>query len=75
MESICDYFECDECGNTRFKLVHSFSVRFHGVNFSDKLIYDRLKEEFYQCTECEKTFSNEEIEEGLAEIRDKRREE
>ena len=72
MESIRDYFECDECGNMHFKLVYTFSLRFHGVNFSDHLIYDRLKEESYQCTQCQKTFSDAEIEEGLCRIRNTR---
>jgi ribosomal protein L37AE/L43A len=74
MESIRDYFECDVCGNRRFKLVYTFSLRFHRVNFSDQLIYDRIKEEFYQCTECQKTFSKAQIEEGLGKIKDMRKE-
>lgn len=73
MESIRDYYECDQCGNRRFKLVYTFSLRFHGVNFSDQLIYDRIKEELYQCTECQKTFSKDEIGEGLGRIIEKRR--
>jgi DNA-directed RNA polymerase subunit RPC12/RpoP len=73
MKSIRDYFECDECGNRHFKLVYTFSIRFHGVNFSDQLIYDRTKEEFYQCTKCQKTFSKAEIEQGLDKIKDTRR--
>lgn len=73
MESIRDYFECDKCGNRRFNLVYTFSLRFHGVNFSDQLIYDKIKEELYQCAECRKTFSRDEIEEGLNRITSRRR--
>ena len=74
MESIRDYFECGQCGNRRFSLVYTFSLRFHGVNFSDQLIYDNIKEERYQCTECQKTFSKDQIEEGLNRITYRHRE-
>jgi hypothetical protein len=66
-----DYFKCDECQCRDFKRIYNFSLRFHGVNFSDDLIYDRLTEEVYQCTECNKRFSVDEIEEGLIEIKKK----
>jgi hypothetical protein len=73
MESIQDYFECDGCRCKAFKRIYHFSVRFHGVNFSDDLIYDELTDELYQCTECSKTFTKEQIEEGLARCRQKRK--
>lgn len=68
-ENIQDYFVCDSCAGKDFKLVYNFSLRFHGVNFSDELIYDKLIEEIYQCTRCQKTFTKAEIEEGLARIK------
>jgi len=52
-----------------FKLVYNFCLRFHGVNFSDDLIYDKVANELFQCTKCEKTFSREEIESGLTQLR------
>ena len=73
MDEIRDYFLCDSCSNRNFKLVYNFSLRFHGVNFSDDLIYDKLVEELYTCTKCQKTFTDRQIEAGLAEIRRKRR--
>ncbi|MBW1798380.1 MAG: hypothetical protein JRJ21_08260 [Deltaproteobacteria bacterium] len=71
MDDIQEYFLCDECENKDFKLVYNFSLRFHGVNFSDDLIYDRFIDEMYQCTECRKTFSKKQIEEGLTKIKRK----
>ncbi|MFH1487289.1 MAG: hypothetical protein ABII06_00125 [Pseudomonadota bacterium] len=65
MDYIQDYFECGQCQNRDFKQIFTFSMKFHGVNFSDDLIYDRLTEEKYQCTQCQKTFTITEIEEGL----------
>jgi len=71
MNSIQEFFVCDNCENKDFKLVYNFSLLFHGVNFSDDLIYDKLIDERYQCTKCRKTFSKKEIEEGLAELKRK----
>jgi len=68
MEEVQDYFVCDSCGNKEFMPVYSFSLRFHGVNFSDRLIYDELIDEAYQCTKCRKTFSKKQIENGLNEL-------
>lgn len=68
-----DYFECDNCRSRDFMRLYNFSLRFHGVNFSDDLIYDQQTAEMYQCMECKKRFSREEIEEGLADIRKARR--
>jgi hypothetical protein len=68
-----DYFVCDNCANKAFKCVYNFSLRFHKVNFSEELIYDRLIDETYQCTKCYKTFTKEQIEEGLSELKKKRK--
>jgi ribosomal protein L37AE/L43A len=67
-----DYFMCDNCTNTTFKRVYTFSLRFHKVNFSEKLLYDKVIDETYQCTKCNKTFTREQIEEGLTELKKKR---
>lgn len=69
MDEIQDYFLCDSCENKDFKCIYNFSLRFHGVNFSDDVIYDQLIEKAYQCTKCQKTFTKKQIEEGLAEIK------
>ncbi len=69
MDFIQDYFLCDGCQSKEFKRIYNFSLRFHGVNFSDELIYDKITDEVYQCTKCNKTFTIDEIEEGLAEIK------
>jgi hypothetical protein len=37
------------------------------------LIYDKLVEETYQCTECRKTFTGKQIEEGLADLKKRRK--
>lgn len=73
MSDIRDYFLCDSCANKHFKRIYNFSVRFHGVNFSDDLIYDKLIEETYQCTKCQKIFSKTHVEEGLNELKKKHR--
>ena len=73
MTEIQDYFLCENCANKDFKLVYNFSLRFHGVNFSDDLIYDRLIEEIYRCTKCDKVYSRKRIEAGLEEIKRKRK--
>ena len=74
MENMKDFFLCSTCENKNFSLVYNFSLRFHGVNFSDDLIYDSLTEELYECTKCHKTFTKKEIEDGLAILKMKRRE-
>ena len=71
MNSIQDFFVCDECENKNFKLIYNFSLLFHGVNFSDDLIYDKIIDEKYQCTQCLKTFSKDQIETGLAGLKRK----
>ena len=73
MDDIRDYFLCDNCANKTFTQVYSFSVRFHGVNFSDDLIYDQLTDEMYQCTKCQKTFIKKQIEDGLLEHKTRRK--
>jgi hypothetical protein len=73
MDFIQDYFVCEACQNKDFKRIYNFSMRFHGVNFSDELIYDQLTEEIYQCTNCSRTFTREEIEAGLAAFKKKRK--
>ena len=66
-----EYFLCDECQNKDFKRIYNFSLRFHGINFSDDLIYDRLTDEIYQCTKCSKTFTKDHIDEALIMIKRK----
>lgn len=73
MDEIRDFFLCEDCSNKNFKLVYNFSIRFHGVNFSDDLIYDRLAEEIYHCTKCDKTYTKEQIDEKLADSKRKRK--
>jgi len=73
MDEIFDFFICESCSNKDFKLIYNFCLRFHGVNFSDNLIYDKLIEKKYQCTKCQKTYTMEEIEEGLTKYRKKRK--
>lgn len=69
MDIIYEYFLCDSCECKDFKRIYNFSLRFHGINFSDDLVYDRLTDEIYQCVKCQKTFSKEEVEEGLQKIK------
>ena len=64
-----DYFLCDRCQNKDFRQIYNFSIRFHGVNFSEDLIYDKLTDEIFQCTECDKTFTRDEVEQVLDEIK------
>lgn len=73
MDFIEDYFLCESCQNKDFKLIYNFRIRFHGVNFSDQLVYDRLTDEIYQCTQCQKTYTKQQVEEGLDEIKKRRR--
>jgi transposase-like protein len=73
MDDILDFFVCDACSNKDFSLVYNFCLRFHGVNFSDDLIYDKIIEERYQCTACKKTFTKKEVEEALSRLRKKRK--
>ena len=68
-----DYFVCDSCGNRDFTRIYNFSIRFYTVNFSDELVYDRLTDEIYQCTKCNKTFTREEIDGVLAGFKKRRK--
>ena len=69
MDVIHEYFLCDSCECRDFKRIYNFSLRFHGINFSDNLIYDKLIEEIYQCAKCKRTFTKAQIEEGLEKIK------
>ena len=73
MEVMQDYFVCDSCNNKDFTRIYNFSMRFYTVNFSDELIYDKLTDEIYQCTQCNKTFTKEQIDNLLAEFKKKRK--
>jgi len=73
MELLHDYFLCDACRNKKFMRIHTFSIRFYGVNFTDDLVYDKLTEEVFQCTQCGKTFTKEQIEDTLAGFKKKRK--
>ncbi|RLB42412.1 MAG: hypothetical protein DRH12_05780 [Deltaproteobacteria bacterium] len=73
MDEVVEFFKCDECESKDFQLVYSFSLRFHRVNFANQLIYDKILEETYQCTKCGKTFTKDDIEKGLDEIKKKYR--
>lgn len=68
-----DYFTCDNCRNKDFTRIYNFAMRFYTVNFSDELVYDRMTEEVYRCTKCNKTFPKEHIDNFLAEIKKKRK--
>ena len=69
MEFIDQYVQCDECHNKDFKPIYTFSIRCHGVNFSDELIYDEIKSEIYQCTKCNKTFTKNEMKRRIDELK------
>lgn len=73
MESVQDFFFCDGCQNKDFKRIYNFSILFHGVNFSEELIYDKVTDEIYQCTGCGKTYTRDEIEIALAEFKKTRK--
>ena len=73
-KEIIDYFECKRCGNREFRPVYTFSLRFHAVNFSDNLMYERVHEERFECTNCNTTYTKDEIVEELRELKRKRRE-
>jgi len=71
MKTIHEYFLCDACECRDFKQIYNFSLKFHGVNFSDDLVYDRITDEIYQCVNCSKTYSKDQIEEGIQSIKAK----
>jgi len=72
MDTIKDYFLCDNCKNKNFIKIYTFSTQFRRVNFSDSLIHDEITEEIYQCTHCNRTFSKHQIATRLKEIKDER---
>ncbi len=69
MEFIDHYVQCDKCHNKDFKPIYRFSIRCHGVNFSDELMYDEMKNEIYQCTKCHKTFTRKEMQARIEELK------
>lgn len=69
MKTIHEYFLCDACESKDFKRIYNFSLKFHGVNFSDDLVYDRITDEIYQCANCKKTFTKDQIEDGIQAIK------
>jgi hypothetical protein len=71
MKVIHEYFKCDGCDCKNFKLIYNFSLRFHGINFSDDPVYDRLVDEIYQCVDCNKTFTKDQVEKALEKIKKK----
>ncbi len=71
MEIIHEYFQCEDCEGKDFKRIYNFSLRFHSVNFSDSLVYDRLIDEIYQCNNCKKRYTIEQIDMGLEKIKKK----
>ena len=73
MGFVQDCFVCTDCQNKDFKRIYNFSIHFYGVNFSDDLMYEKRTEEIYQCTKCQKTFSVDEIEDGLATLKKRRK--
>jgi len=68
-----DFFVCDTCGGRDFTVVYNFSLRFHGVNFSEDLVYDELTYESFKCTTCQKCFTSGQIKDGLTNIKNTRR--
>ncbi len=73
MEVSRDYFSCANCHNKDFKRIYNFSISFHSVNFLDELIYDKTTDMLYQCTKCGRTFTPEQIEQTLNEIKKSRK--
>ena len=69
MKDIHEYFLCDACKCKDFKRIYNFSLKFHSVNFSDELVYDRITDNVYQCANCKKVFTKEQVEEGLQAIK------
>jgi hypothetical protein len=73
MDVMRDFFCCETCQSKAFRQVYTFSMVFQTVNFSDDLIYDRLTEESYECAQCGKIYSKEQVEERLREFKQNRR--
>jgi len=73
MDYFHDFFQCEGCDNKDFTRIYNFSLHFHGVNFSEELIYDKLTHEIYRCTKCNRTYTAGQIEEKLATMKAIRR--
>jgi len=71
MEIIHEFFQCDDCQGKDFERIYNFPLRFHSVNFSDSLVYDRQTDEIYQCIECKKRYTLDQINENLEKIKKK----
>jgi hypothetical protein len=69
MEIIHEFFQCSDCDGKDFIRINNFSLRFHSVNFQDSLVYDRLIDEIFQCTGCQKRYTMDQINEGLEKIK------
>jgi hypothetical protein len=72
MDDIKEYLVCDNCKNKDFIRVYNFALRFKNVNFSDEVISDQVSEELYQCTNCQKTFSKQQIASRLKQMADEK---
>jgi hypothetical protein len=71
MKTIHEYFLCEACECRDFKRIYNFSLIFHGVNFSDDPVYDKITDEIYKCVKCSKTYTKDQIEEGIQSIKAK----
>ncbi|MBW1691225.1 MAG: hypothetical protein DRG87_02390 [Deltaproteobacteria bacterium] len=72
MDDIKDYLLCDKCKNKNFIRIYNFAVQYKKVNFSDDVIYDDVAEELYQCTHCQKIFTEQQIKAGLKRLAEER---
>jgi len=61
MDDTKEYLVCDNCKNKNFIRIYNFALRSKKVNFSDEVISDQVSEELYQCTNCQKTFTKQQI--------------
>ena len=64
-------FICLDCKGENFGANYKFSVEFKDVNFTDRLIYDKITEASYFCKECGKVYSQEFIQESIQKTIDK----
>lgn len=72
MEPTKEYFLCDKCKGKNFIRIYNFSTQFRKVNFSDDFIIDEVIEGMYQCIQCHKIFSKQQIGARLKESTDER---
>ncbi|MFW6147072.1 MAG: hypothetical protein ACOC6B_01625 [Thermodesulfobacteriota bacterium] len=63
-----EYLVCDNCNNKNFIRIYNFALCSKMVNFSDEVISDHVSEEFYQCTNCKKMFTKQQIVSRLREM-------